>query len=573
MKKLVAISVLFAGLATAVFAQSGGWSNEWKVGFSAKFITEMFYAASVSGKSEKTQDTTPVDGTSFASDGTNTWSKESGKYNKGTMNFFGNQRRLADQNVGGDDRLMISLENSGENYSVWVNMSADRTNPNWNGGGWDWLGHEYKLWDFFTIATILDDFGIKGTAGIFELGVGSKPVESSWVSTNATWGSWIASNDLNRFGVMRWSSNAAGSIIHSDHFRTLEQWGEAFMVGITPVDNFKFAFGYTLLNNWGSWKPNDGNPKDNKSSINGTFMFSGRPADVITFDLFYAIKGSDGDTFSRPATAFGYNAGNGFWKNLIGAYVGINGIENLAVSVGYTVNFNAYEVDGFLCADGDYTQSKPVTYNAPIYSGIDLRLGFTGIDKIGLKFNNRISFAGVNGDKVAKDTSATADLHERVYKDKINLLFDENKGNARADGDGRTQTWFNWQSVLQANLGFIDGVGLEVAFLERLGVFGNNLDRTEPPLLASDTITKKTVTTRTETNNEFRATVGAKYGVGNVNLGIALFLQISSTLVDDVTTVTTTDSAGGTPIVKKTTFKSNEDVVKFGIPITFQVSF
>jgi len=561
MKKLVAISVLFAGLATAVFAQDGGWSNAWKVGFSAKFITEMFYTAKATGDSETTQ-TTTNNAPGFAAPGSDgTYNATYGKYAKGVTNWFGNDRRLADRNVGGDDRLEVSFENSGENYSVWANFSLDRTNKDWpgGGGGWDWLGHERKLWDYVTEARIMDDYGFKGVAGIFDVGIGSRPVEAAFVGTNATWGSWIATNDLNRFGVQRISG-----LIHSDHFRTLETWGECFAVGVALGDNYKVTLGYTLLNNWGSWKPNDGDPGDSakqnsKSSMNGTFMLSGSPIEMINFDLFYAVKGFDNDTSVLPSANFYYNGPDAFWKNLIGLYVQVNGIENLFVSAGYTVSFDAYEAGGFVGNDGSV---KPVAFNAPIYSGIDLRLGYSGIDKIGLKFNNRVSFAGTKGDQV----------NNTVYKDKINLLFSQSAGDVIDNGGwGVTEGWFHWQSLLQANLGFIDGVGLEVALLNRLGVTTSVTDTTLNTGAGLTATTVKTDIDNKTTSNEFRFTVGAKYGAGNVNLGVALFLELHSTAVDNKSTVSTT--VGSINNTVKTTEKTNENVFKFGIPVTFQVSF
>jgi len=582
MKKLVAISVLFAGLATAVFAQSGGWSNEWKVGLSAMFITDMFYAAKVTGKTEETQETTitpPIWGLT-KTDGTTT--KEIGKYDKGVTSFFPNSRSLPGK-PGGDYRLMLSLENSGENYSMWANIAMDDSpGEPWNVNK-KWLNKDdFSVWKFFSEGRLLDDFGFHGTAGIFAADVGSKSAPGGWVDTNATWGSWIAWSELNRFGIWRYikrngdSGSVGGVNYHSDNFRSQNQWGNVFAVSITPVDNFRFALGYRFdaFDSW--WNPNDidtGAKTDSRSNINGTFMLSGRPADVITFDVFYSVIGQDGNTFSRPADKFGYNDPEGKgWSNLIGAYVGINGIENLALSVGYTVHFNAYEGGGFLCDDGDYAQSKAVTYNSPIYSGIDLRLGYSGIDKIGLKFNNNLSFAGVKGDKVGTDAN-----RNHVYKDTINLLLNENFNDARTIGEGLSQDWLHWQSVLQANLGFIDGVGLEVTLGNNLGVLTEKIDKTVPDVsvVAPNSSTDKTDSTSTKTNNEFRATVGATYGVGNVKLGIALFLSwVNDTTVSEGTyTNIYTTPAGTTTTVFKRTFKDSKDTVKFGIPIYFKVSF
>jgi len=593
MKKLVAISVLFAGLATAVFAQSGGWSNEWKIGFGASFQTDMFYTHHTSGKSEATQDTTPVTPSDFADDGTHTWSKESGKYSKGATHFFPN----ADPFEVGDNAVFVRLENSGENYAIRFNFGIKAASYNsekkWAEG--------IKLWDILQGGTDAEDWGVKANVGIFSLGIGPWATEAAWVDANATWSSssWLGGwASYNRYGVWRteeskttvgvsptpdsWKTNTG--FVHSNHFRTFNRWGNPFSVGIKLGDQFKFTLGYNFDPFdyiWGQ-NPNGSREPDvkanNRSSINGAFMFSGSPADAIAFDVFYAIVGVDLNNLSRTEdlptnVAYGYKDPQGKWNNVLGAYVQVKGIENLFLSVGYTASFTVFEAGAYMSGDSDFTQSKAVNYNAPIFSGIDLRLGYSGIDKIGLKFNNNFSFAGVNGDDVPKDT--TSPLLDRGYKDKINLLFNEDPAYARANGDGLTQSWFHWTSRLEVGMNFIDGVPLQLSIGNLLGVTTNKLDRTRVVSNPGDpvTLTQKTEGTRTVTNNVFQVGFGARYGMGGVTLGVGLELRLTSDLVDDDKTVTNTSSLGGTPQVIKTTEKSNTDKVEFGIPILFSLSF
>jgi len=545
MKKLVAISVLFAGLAMAVFAQDGGWSNAWKAGLTARFVTDMFYAAKADGSTKTTNEATGSPTTS------NT--VEYGKYAKGVVHFFPNQRTIGLGKIGGDSRLGLQLSNEGENYGVRVNIDWD----DW-GAGFD-NGNGKTVFEFLQGQSDTD-WGIKGTAGIFSLGIGPWATEAAWVGTSAIWGSWIGWNHLNRFGVRRADGGGQGDGVpgwlHSDHFRSGDVWGTPFSVGMALGDNFKFTVGYNLRASafgwW--WSPTIGDPKkDSKSSINGKFMLSGKPVDAITFDLFYSVVGADEDTSARPVSNVGYTLPEAYWRNLIGAYVGISAIENLALSVGYTVSFNAYEAGSWL--DPSYTVSggadpatvaKAVTYNAPIYSGIDLRVGYSGIDKIGLKFLTNVSFAGVKGEKV-ENTS---------HKSKVNLLFDETTYNA----EGINQDWFSWHAILSADLGFIDGVGLEVALGNLLSVTNTTQKYTNAASTSYD-ISNKT------TEEEFRVTVGANYGVGNVSLGVALFLQLNSSLSN---IVNKTSSSGSSSTVSKV---GTDNLVSFGIPIYFQVSF
>jgi hypothetical protein len=206
-----------------------------------------------------------------------------------------------------------------------------------------------------------------------------------------------------------------------------------------------------------------------------------------------------------------------------------------------------------------------VNYSAPITSGIDLRVGYSGIDKIGLKWNNNISFASAKGDKI-----------DGVYKDKINLLFDENFVNARDDGIGVTQNWFHWGTRLRSDLGFIDGVGLEATIGNDFGVFENKINKSITPVVpgAIYTTTTETKNSTKSSNNEFYAVVGANYGIGNVSLGIALFFQWNNTTVevDNYQKVTST-TPGYVENTTTRTQKTVTDRVQFAVPVRFQVSF
>jgi hypothetical protein len=547
MKKLVAISVLFALLATAVSAQDGGWSNPWKVGFSARFSTDMFYAAKADGSTKET---------TVNSTGTYTNTEEYGKYAKGVVHFFPHQKPLG-WDIGDHSRLGVQFSNEGENYAIRFNVDVDNTE---NG---TWVQPEPSLYTLFTQAVSLTDWGIKGTAGIFSAGIGPWSTEAAMVGTNAVWGSWIGWSNLNRFGVDR----SDRGWIHSNHFRSMDLWGMPFAVGMALGDNYKFTLGYNIRTqyfSWGNmWAPAIGTPTDSKSSMNGTFMLSGSPVEMINFDLFYSVLGSDDDTYARPISGTGYTLPKAFWRNLIGAYVQVNGIENLNLSVGYTVSFNAYETGSYLdpalvlSPDIDpATKSQKVTYTAPVHSGIDLRLAYSGIENIGLKFLTNVSFASAEG----KDYTTTS------YTSELPLALNESTGQGTQNptilGKGRTEGWFSWRAILQSKLGFIDGVDLEFS----LGNYLTVRDRTykdSSSLLGTTTTYDNTYKT---TSNELRATVGAAFG-GSMRLGIALWLGLESTVQDDVEKTT----IGGT--TSTVTTAGTKNVVKFGIPVYFQVSF
>jgi len=508
MKKLVAISVLLVGLAAAVFAQDD--EGKWQFGFMARYSTDLLLAKSATGEATEKI-------------GSDTYKKEFGKLNKGWIGFFADHELHSWTPLPApDSRLSLSIKNSGDGYDLYADIAVDEWAHAWAGG--------MTVGKFLTTGEPKTDWYARGTAGIFNAQVGTASY-GGWVSTRATWNDWYGWNQLCRFGVWRGNDKDHDYYVTND-FRIWTEWGNIFGIGVALGDNFRVSLGYKFdgAESGGIW--DDGTA--NKSWINGSFMLNGRLTDAIAFDLFYAVKGSDPDTFSRPASAAGVNNPDGYWINTIGAYVGIDAIDNLGLSLGFAVNFDAYDKGGRLAASdvGDPSKSTPVTFTAPIYSGIDIRLSFNGIDKIGLTFNNNVSLASVKGKGKPAD-----DLDEYI------LGF-----GGRPIYDGYSQDWFHWDTELKASLGFIDDVGLTLHLGNRIGV---NTDVSEPS--GGD---KATMTT---TENKFRVSLNANYGVGSVSVGIGLFLGIESSTTDIV--------------AKDYTFNGTKNQFTFGIPILFNVAF
>jgi len=525
MKKLVAISVLFVGLAAAVFAQDD--EGKWKVGFMARYVTDMLFATSASGESTEKI-------------GSDTYTKKFGEFNKGTIDFFGGHHNLPHP----DNRMLLSISNSGENYDVYADIAFDDWDTNW---GNRYAASGTKPWgDLFDngggiLGFLLHgsaDWYAKGNAGIFDAQIGTAS-RGGWVSTNATWNDWYGWNNLCRFGVWGLELDNNGNVVPGwrvgDDFRTWPEWGPIAAVG-AGFGNFKFSLGYSMNNPVSHGNIWDGGAT-NASHINGSFMVNGRVTDAIAFDLFYAVKGEDPDTFSRPNDTGNPPAGK--WDNIIGAYVGLGLVENLGLSLGYTANFAAYENSGFLPAgETEWEKSKPRTYTAPIFSGVDIHASYSGIDRIGLTFNNNLSFAGVKGEEIKADS------------EKIILNFAGNP----YDKD-LSQDWFHWDAELKASLSLVENLGLTVHLGNRLGVITNESSAT----VGGTTVTRK----QTDTSNEFRVSVSAEYGIGGATIGTGLFFCVQSTLID------LEESGGGSTH----TFKANSDTVKFGMPLLIKVAF
>jgi len=552
MKKLIAIAALCVGMTAAVFAQDGGWASAWKFGLSVDFKTDVLLATSAkeSGKYEVTGN--PVEVYEF------------GNYNKGSVFFFPNNYRNNDEG----QRLRMSIQNSGENYDVLAAIRLD---------GW---ANKFGSVGDFLLNGDSNDWHVKGTAGIFDGFVGNTGY-GGWVGRNGSWsGAW---NEVARFGVWRadnvitdvdpkdWGK-ALGDVtgeygfgffkpqfLTSNSFQYYNEWGAAFAVGVTPVEQFKFALGYRLNPSDGGWAAwtgaGENDAKSSRSNINAGFILSGRPLDGVSFDLFYAVKGGDNNTIDP-------NDGAGKWKNTLGAYIGINLIPNLGLSIGYTGNFNVYESARAKSEAEDNdpaskTLSRKIDSTAPYYSGIDIGVDFSGIDKIGLNFTANISFAGANGTQLDKYYTK---YNRRIGFEEMGQSGYVRTGPADISTFKWTDGWFHLAGLVVANLNFIDGVPLTFAVEDRLGVLTSE-ERYETkgdPNVVSTSSSKWT-------KNEFHVSLGASYGVGNASVGIGLGLGLESHDLTD------TSVAGASATTTTQTWSSS--VVTFNIPITFSVSF
>jgi hypothetical protein len=268
-------------------------------------------------------------------------------------------------------------------------------------------------------------------------------------------------------------------------------------------------------------------PFANYSGINGAFMFSGQDiAALVNFDVFSGIQGRDPDTQSRPDLVAVTS-----WENILGLYGGLNLLnDTLGISLGYTANFNMYENWAYYedPAAPDPKKSEPGSISAPIYSGVNLHVNFTGVNDLNVAFNNNISFAGARGD------IAQADI-----KDKIKYGLDD-----KPIYKDLSQSWFVLHTSLSAKYQFSDPLALTLQLANVLAI-------DEKKNTASSA-------TDTATTDELRIVLTTEYSMGSVTFGTGLsFGMIGKT---------NKQKAGNT-----TTMKGN--IVQFGIPLVFQVAF
>jgi len=515
MKKIVVFSVLLALLSAAVFAQDDGGSG-WKVGFYSQLTREFFYSTKAQGESESTTKPNSGDAT-----------KETGKlgdYIKGSSNMW---TKTALQTP--DQRVLASLSNNGDHHSVYIDVAWDTmpAAPTFmgllNSGTADW---------WFS-----GDTGASGGPVVFDAKVGTGRY-GGFVSANEIWGphDWLGSAGHNFFGVQKKdgfqpSNNISTAGVDGN------PWASVYALGATFGGNFRLAIGSTL----GSFDTGFDNSVASASKVTGAFMLSGKNLGPLAFDLFYAVNGEDKDTIAR---------GTGKWDNLLGAYVGLNIVENLGLSIGYTANFTKVETKQ---EQKDPTEAKSawVAYETenPIWSGVDIKVSFNGIDKLGINFNNNISFASAEG--VAKNWAKESAGYTRIFG------LDGKSMNI-PDKTSLTQNWFAYNAVLAVSYSLTDNLGVTLSFFNQLGVYTvEDEDKTN-----SNAVKTSKVTT---TADDFRTALVASYGVGNVSFGLGIQLWIDSNSSEGETKVT--GDYGYT-----TTSKSTFSTVQFAVPIFFKVS-
>ena len=122
----------------------------------------------------------------------------------------------------------------------------------------------------------------------------------------------------------------------------------------------------------------------------------------ITFDAIYRMKGGDPDTKYSFDKVYNNTSGviqpdgAGRTAHTFGLYANILNVPGFGFGLGYSGYIRIFEAN-------DNTGPETITKTGPLFSGIDLRLQYKGIEKLTITFNNNISFAGVkreSGDNI-----------------------------------------------------------------------------------------------------------------------------------------------------------------------------
>jgi len=285
-------------------------------------------------------------------------------------------------------------------------------------------------------------------------------------------------------------------------------------------------------------------------------MLSGKGLGPLSFDVFYAIKGGDKNTVARGT--------GGSWENLLGVYAGLNIVEKLGLSVGYTAQFRKDETQEM--QDTNVSGRSVVAYENeyPVWSGVDIKLNYSGIEKVGLTFNNNISFAAAAGKDTGEKPSDTRvyglDYTTRMYSGKTSPNATTG---AYINYKVQTENWFALNSVLGVDISLSDNLGVTFALLNLLEVTTYESEiETGATGTSATTSTSKTVGTK----DELRAAITAQFNAGNATFGIGLNFGL-------VTNANERETEVKYLAYKRTTsYKDNISVVKFGVPVFFKVS-
>jgi hypothetical protein len=507
MKKIVVFSVLLALLSAAVFADD---DSGWAIGFTGQLARDFFYSTKASGEYEQT------------SSGPTTTGKL-GDYIKGSSDMW-SQTSI----YSGDQRLIVSLSNNGDHHKVYIDAKLD---DSWIAGFtlMSLINGSAADWEFS------GDTGASGAAVVFDGKVGTGRY-GGFVSENALWGphDYLGYADQNFFGV-----RTKTKFQQSDNISTVDidgsPWRAVYALGATFNNNIRLAIGSTF--GWGAGLSAEGidDPYASASKVKGGFMLSGRDLGPLSFDLFYAINGGDKNTVAR---------GTGEWENLLGVYLGLNIVENLGLSVGFTGNFVQNETAQELDKNDAW-----VTYDTtnPFWSGVDIKVKFSGIDKVGITFNNNISFASAKSEELAKEVA-----DQTGYNRIVGL---NGKGLNLAKDISETQSWTAWTAILGVSYSLTDNLGVSLTFFNTMTIFATEFENKNSG--ATTTAEKNTTT-----NNDFRAALVASYGVGNIGFGLGIQLFIDNKTIENETKTSSTT----------TTTKGSLSITQFAVPIFFKVS-
>jgi hypothetical protein len=388
--KRIAISILLLLVFSVVFAQEDAARGRWYVAGEVQVFTDVFHYTTASGRIETKDDSGSVT------------VRQWGDNIKGSLNVLNSSIGPAPDFwtaiYFGYDSEMVKFAIQLAPYELFNRGPMGGSLLTNSKTTWaDLLNGEFNEWFLSGKAGMLDDYlmfeGYVGNTGF-----------GGFVDVYDNFTDW-ANFKLEDFYV-----NIMGEQQISNNMK-LWNGGSAFAAGVTFADSFRFALGSDFGFGGHSDSNSYRNPQASANSFNAAAMFSGKKiAGIADFDLFYGIFGHDDNTNVRgtynplnPPADLALHAG-GAYNNVFGAYVGINVLPGLGISIGYSGNKIFFEKQGYdKSDDADVTDYHSYDLVSPLWNSVHLIVNYTGIPKMDITFSNNISFASVTSSEVRGD--------------------------------------------------------------------------------------------------------------------------------------------------------------------------
>jgi hypothetical protein len=169
-----------------------------------------------------------------------------------------------------------------------------------------------------------------------------------------------------------------------DEYRLFKQPYFSFTANFKPY-TFQMAGDIGLGSGINPFYPTANPDNTSYTKINGALRVSGeRIFNRVTFDAIYKFRGGD------PNTEPELPSGTGISVHTMGLYANIMGISDFGIGAGYTGLFRVY-------GKKDSSHGDWETRSSPYFSGVDLRLQYTGISRLTITSHNNASFAAAKG--------------------------------------------------------------------------------------------------------------------------------------------------------------------------------
>ena len=314
-----------------------------------------------------------------------------------TIDFMGeavdfHTRTLLDPLVANVTTTPGGANNTTGNHSL---VMGDGRTPNWN----DLLRYSFDEWYirgyawFLTAAAgntpdrgKVEDFSALFTDDVLRTVV----VENYGVNTPTA----DADFDLNGRDANNFRTRPGTELGKTDPYEWVMPY---LMLGARFSANagkLKFPLTFQLATDPGQ---NSGiNGVNNYKRYNGSVRVSAEQiANTVTFDVIYRFRGGDPSTLNNYDE--NYNTagtlqpdGTGSTSHTFGLYANILNVPDLGIGLGYSGYAVTYEDDANTYKE---TTKKTITTTGPLYSGIDLRLQYTGLKNMVITSHNNVSFA------------------------------------------------------------------------------------------------------------------------------------------------------------------------------------